>query len=83
VTGSNEKEIVKLKRQMMTEYEMTDLGKLSYFLGMEFVSCEKGIFLHQKKYITDVLKRFKMLDCKPVSTPVDTTVKLQKNKRSS
>lgn len=62
----------------MTEYEMTNLGKLSYFLGMEFVSCEKGFFLHQKKYITDVLKRFKKLECKPVSTPVDTTVKLQK-----
>lgn len=76
VTGSNEQEIVKLKRQMMTEYEMTGLGKLSYFLGMEFVSCEKGIFLHQKKYITDVLKRFKMLECKSVSTLVDTTVKL-------
>ena len=63
----------------MTEYEIIDLGKLSYFLGMEFVSCEKGIFLHQKKYIIDVLKRFKMLECKPVSTPADTTVKLQKN----
>ena len=63
----------------MTEYEIIDLGKLSYFLGMEFVSCEKGIFLHQKKYIIDVLKRFKMLECKPVSTPVNTIVKLQKN----
>ena len=63
----------------MTEYEIIDLGKLSYFLGMEFVSREKGIFLYQKKYITDVLKRFKMLECKPVSTPVNTIVKLQKN----
>jgi hypothetical protein len=36
VTGSNEEEITSFKHSMMAEFEMTDLGKLSHFLGIEF-----------------------------------------------
>ena len=44
VTGSNEQEIVKLKRQLMTEYEMTDLGKLFYFLGRNLCPVKREFF---------------------------------------
>jgi len=40
----------------MEEFEMSDLGELSYFLGIEFISTSKGIFMHQKKYAEDILK---------------------------
>lgn len=51
ITGSDEEEISHFKQSMMSEFEMTDLGKLNYFLGMEFLSTKKGIFMTQRKYM--------------------------------
>ncbi|XP_014625989.1 uncharacterized mitochondrial protein AtMg00810-like [Glycine max] len=61
----------------MDEFEMSDLGELSYFLGIEFVSTSKGIFMHQKKYAEDILKRFNMMECNSIITPTKTGIKLQ------
>ena len=47
---------------------MTDLGELSYFLGMEFLRSDCGILMHQKKYSTDTLKKFNMLNCNSAVT---------------
>jgi hypothetical protein len=44
VTGANEKEIRKFKSSLMQEFEMSDLGNLSYFLGMEFKHIDRGVF---------------------------------------
>ena len=51
LTGSSEQEIVEFKKVLMNAFEMTDLGKMSFFLGMEFMYSEKGIILHQMKYV--------------------------------
>ena len=72
ITGSSNEEINMFKEMMKSEFEMSDLGDLTYFLGMEFVKTEKGIFMHQRKYILDVLKRFDMLDCNLTSIAVET-----------
>ena len=45
-------------------------------MGIEFEMNSQGVLIHQRKYAQDVLKRFNMLNCKPISTPVDTRVKL-------
>lgn len=50
VTRSNLKGIEEFKRTMEAEFEMIDLGKLSYFLGMEFTHTTAGMILHQRKY---------------------------------
>ncbi|KAK9063785.1 hypothetical protein SSX86_017657 [Deinandra increscens subsp. villosa] len=55
---------------------MKDLGKLSHFLGLELKYEKEALILHQQKYSVDLLVRFGMLDCKPINTPMDTTVKL-------
>ncbi|XP_017426846.1 uncharacterized mitochondrial protein AtMg00810-like [Vigna angularis] len=55
---------------------MTDLGILSYFLGLEFIYSEKGVIMHQRKYISDVLERFNMLGCKSAETPAEMNLKL-------
>ncbi|XP_019438962.1 PREDICTED: uncharacterized protein LOC109344663 [Lupinus angustifolius] len=73
-TRSSEAEIVKLKGKLNSEFEMTDLGELAYFLGLEFLKTKSGIIMHQKKYISDVLSRFQMLDYKPVIGPVEGKV---------
>ena len=62
--------------------EMTDLGVMKYLLGMEVLQCSDEIFICQQKYISDILNRFKMQDCKPVSTPIYTGVNLGKEEDS-
>lgn len=42
---------------MMQEFEMYDIGNLLYFLGIEFKDTNKGVFMHQKKYAQDILKK--------------------------
>ncbi|PNX85400.1 putative copia-type protein [Trifolium pratense] len=61
---------------MNEEFDMTNLGKLQYFLGLEFTKTNKGLIVQQKKYVTDVFKRFNMLDCNPASTLMETNLKL-------
>lgn len=62
----------------MHEFEMTDLGKLSYFLGFEFMKVREGLMMHQKRYAMEVLKRFNMLNCNPTATPSETGLILEK-----
>ena len=62
--------VAEFKGAMMKEYEMTDLGPMKYFLGIQVRQCKGEIFISQEKYLEDLLKRFQMNDCKPVSTPM-------------
>ncbi|XP_019465323.1 PREDICTED: uncharacterized protein LOC109363514 [Lupinus angustifolius] len=55
---------------------MTDLGKLAYFLGIEFVQSNEGILMHQKRYTLEVLERFNLLQCNSANTPVEANLKL-------
>lgn len=50
--------------------EIKDLGKLTYFLGLEVTYTPDGLFPCQGKYAQDILSRFDMFDCKPISTPL-------------
>ena len=61
---------------------MSMLGELTFFLGLQVYQIDKGIFISQTKYIEDMLKRFKMDDSKPVSTPIITGCKLSKGDES-
>ena len=51
---------------------------MKYFLGIEVTQSEDGIFICQSKYANDVLKRFRLLNCKPAVTPIKTRTKLSK-----
>ena len=57
---------------MESEFEMTDLGLMKFFLGNEVRQSESGIFISQKKYASEVLKIFNMSNCKTSPTPVIT-----------
>ncbi|KAH9768833.1 hypothetical protein KPL71_011754 [Citrus sinensis] len=78
-TGSNPSLFEEFKRVMIKEFEMTDIGLMAYFLGIEVKQKEEGIFISQESYANEILKRFKMNDCKPISTPVECGVKLSKH----
>uniref|UniRef100_A0A3Q7HIM5 Uncharacterized protein n=1 Tax=Solanum lycopersicum TaxID=4081 RepID=A0A3Q7HIM5_SOLLC len=61
---------------MMKNFEMSDLGLLHYFLGLEVKQGIDGIFLSQRKYATDLLKKFTMVNCKVATTPMNINEKL-------
>eukprot|EP00253_Pinus_taeda_P032559 PITA_32559 len=74
ITGA-ERLIEHCKRDLATEFEMKDIGLMHYFLGLEVWQEEGHFFLGQGKYIVDILSRFHMEDCRPMSTPMITNWK--------
>jgi hypothetical protein len=66
----------KFATKMQDELEMSMLGELSLFLGLQVTQSEKGIFISKTKYIKEMLKKFQMEDSKPISTPMVTGCKV-------
>jgi hypothetical protein len=67
--------IVDCKRRLASEFEMKDIRLMHYFLSMEVWQEDGHVFLGQGKYATNILNRFQMEDCKPISTSVVTNWK--------
>ncbi|KAK2411518.1 putative mitochondrial protein [Trifolium repens] len=63
-------------KMMQDEFEMSMMGELKFFLGIQINQTEKGTFIHQSKYIKDLLKKFNLEDCKPMNTPMHPTSSL-------
>lgn len=68
--------INRMKKNLSREFEIKDFGSVGCCLGIQFVRDGDRIFIHQKGYIEDILRRFGMTDSKPIGTPVDLNVKL-------
>jgi hypothetical protein len=64
-------EIGRLKGNLSKTFEVKDLVKLKYFLGIEVARSSKGIALSQRKYTLDLLSDVGMLGCKAAPTPID------------
>jgi hypothetical protein len=67
--------ITNCNKKLTVEFEMKDLGLMHYFLGLEDWKSPKKIFLNQGKYAVEILKRFDMLKCKSMNTPMETKLK--------
>ena len=59
-------------KMMANEFEMSMIGELSYFLGLQIKQVKDGIFVGQGKYIKDMIKKFGLQEAKPMSTPMGT-----------
>jgi hypothetical protein len=64
---------------MESEFEMSMIGELSFFLGLQITQRSEGMFISQEKYLREMLKRFQMEDSKPMGTPMVTGCKLRKD----
>eukprot|EP00253_Pinus_taeda_P025136 PITA_25136 len=74
--GKNESYIASIKKELGKSFEMNDLGYVHYYLGIEVTQHPKSIFISQKKYIGDLLNRFGMTECNPLTTPMEQNLKL-------
>ncbi|GJZ79695.1 retrovirus-related pol polyprotein from transposon TNT 1-94 [Tanacetum coccineum] len=75
-TCSSAELMSEFKASMMSMFEMADMGQLHYFLGLEIKQTNRGIFVSQQKYATELLKQFNMVNCKTKATPMNTNEKL-------
>lgn len=69
-TGNDEIMFAEFKSSMLKEFDMTDLGRMRYFLGIEVLQTSDGIYMYQRKYALEVLRKFKMENCNLVYNPI-------------
>lgn len=69
-TGDDEDDLMKFKASMMNAFEMTDLGMMKFFLGIEISQDPEGIFVCQKAYAQEIMNCFGMEECNPVNNPI-------------
>ncbi|KAD3068312.1 hypothetical protein E3N88_36192 [Mikania micrantha] len=78
-TSSDNSLISDFKETMKSQFEMSDMGLLKYFLGLEVTQMKTGVFICQAQYANKLLMKFKMERAKAEYTPMNTSEKLQVN----
>ncbi|GAU47169.1 hypothetical protein TSUD_28920 [Trifolium subterraneum] len=79
MAGSSIIEIDRMKTILDTNFKIKDLGNLKYFLGLEVAQSSQGIMISQRKYCLDLLEDTGLLGSKPVTTPLDPSIKLHQD----
>ncbi|GJT66098.1 retrovirus-related pol polyprotein from transposon TNT 1-94 [Tanacetum coccineum] len=75
--STNLKYCTKFSELMVKRFEMSMMGEMKFFLGLQVNQFSNGIFINQSKYILDILKRFGMENCDTVPTPMVEQAKLK------
>jgi hypothetical protein len=71
--------VEKFSRMMTKRFEMSMMGELKFFLGFQIKQVKEGTFISQTKYTHDMLKKFDMVNAKPIKTPMPTNGHLDLN----
>jgi hypothetical protein len=80
IFGATKQSMVKeFEDLMQKEFQMSSMGELTFFLGLQVQQSSSGMYISQDKYVADILKRFNFTTVKPASTPVDTNRPLGKD----
>eukprot|EP00253_Pinus_taeda_P004113 PITA_04113 len=77
--SNNDEMSHEFSQNMSKQFEMSMIGELSYFLGLQVFQTMAGMFISQAKYLKNMLKRYGMEDCALKSTPMTTNCKLSKD----
>lgn len=80
ITSPNEELIKEVKEQLHKAFTVKDLGQASYFLGVELLKTENGLYVNQRKYIMDILNDVGLTGAKPATTHVLKNVQLCSDK---
>ncbi|GJR25709.1 putative ribonuclease H-like domain-containing protein [Tanacetum coccineum] len=68
---------------MKSRFQMSSMGELTFFLGLQVKQKEDGIFISQDKYVAEILKKFDFTTVKTASTPIETQKPLVTDKEAS
>ncbi|GJS26411.1 putative ribonuclease H-like domain-containing protein [Tanacetum coccineum] len=80
IFGSTKKELCNALEKLMHEkFQMSFMGELTFFLGLQVQQKKDGIFISQDKYVGEILKKFRFTKVKTVSTPMETQKPLLKD----
>nr|GEV73286.1 putative ribonuclease H-like domain-containing protein [Tanacetum cinerariifolium] len=80
IFGSTNKDLVKAFEKLMKDkFQMSSMGELIFFLGLQVKQKKDGIFISQDKYVAEILRKFGLTDRKSTSTPIDTKKHLLKD----
>jgi hypothetical protein len=74
--GSSNSFVARFAEDMSREFEMSMMGELQFFLGIQIKQSKEGTFVHQAKYTKDIVRKFKMEVSKAMTTPMITTTTL-------
>jgi hypothetical protein len=74
--GSSNSLVARCAKDMSREFEMSMMGELQFFLGLQIKQSKEGTFVHQAKYTKDIVQKFKMEDSKTMTAPMSTTTAL-------
>jgi Reverse transcriptase (RNA-dependent DNA polymerase) len=77
LTGDLIKEIQHTKENLSVLFQMKELGELKHILGLEVEKIQECMFLCQYKYTKDLLETYGMIECKPLTTPMELNAKLR------
>ncbi|GKD92730.1 putative ribonuclease H-like domain-containing protein, partial [Tanacetum coccineum] len=81
IFGSTKKELYNSFEKLMHEkFQMSYMGELSFFVGLQVQQKKDGIFISQDKYVGEILKKFGFTEVKTTSTPIETQKHLLKDK---
>lgn len=80
ITGTSVEAIHEFKRQMKEKFEMSDLGKLAYYLGIEVNQQKDYTELKQAGYAKKLLEKAGLSDCNTVKYPMEAKIQLDKDK---
>ena len=78
-TGNDKELMNDFKGSMKEEFDMTDLGKMKFFLGVEVTQNKEGIYISQRKYALEILQKFGMEHCNATKSPMVPGFKLTKD----
>lgn len=78
-TGNDDFMVADFKSSMLREFDMSDLGRMRFFLGIEVLQRDEGIYICQRKYALDVLKRFGMEKSNAVCNPIVPGFKIHRD----
>ena len=74
IFGSTNASLCKeFSKLMQDEFEISIMGELKFFLDIQINQCKDGVYVHQTKYTKELLKKFKLEDCKLMNTPMHPT----------
>jgi hypothetical protein len=74
--GSSHSLVFRFQEMMESEFQMSMMGELTFFLGIQVKQTKQGTFMRQARYTKDLMKKFNMAELKPVSTPMSSAVSL-------